>query len=403
MNSKKFLGKNVLIASKERIAWTFDNFEKVYISFSGGKDSTVMMHLVMEEAIKRNRKVGMFFLDWECQFELTIQHIRNMVKLYEDYLELYWVQLPILTNNSTSMFEILWKSWDNDKKNLWTRDKEDIAIKDESYFDFYYDGITFEEFTPLFGEWYSEGKSTACFVGIRTAESLNRYRAVARNNIERLDGKIFTVNITDSQWNIYPIYDWSTEDIWVYSGKFKKMYNKLYDRFHQAGLTIHQMRVDEPFGEEARRSLWLYQIIEPDTWAKFVSRMAGVNSGALYCKDKGSILGNYKATLPEGHTWQSFTNLILKSMPPKLADHYKNKIAVYLKWYMDRGYETSIPDEADTNLENKNKVPSWRKICKCVLRNDYWCRSLGFGITKSSNYQKYLDLMKRRRTEWGIY
>jgi predicted phosphoadenosine phosphosulfate sulfurtransferase len=163
------------------------------------------------------------------------------------------------------------------------------------------------------------------------------------------------------------------------------------------------MRVDEPFGEEARRSLWLYQIIEPDTWAKFVSRMAGVNSGALYCKDKGSILGNYKATLPEGHTWQSFTNLILKSMPPKLADHYKNKIAVYLKWYMDRGYETGIPDEADTNLENKNKVPSWRKICKCVLRNDYWCRSLGFGITKSSNYQKYLDLMKRRRAEWGIY
>ena len=30
--------KNVLTAAEERIAWTFDEFEKVYVSFSAGKE-----------------------------------------------------------------------------------------------------------------------------------------------------------------------------------------------------------------------------------------------------------------------------------------------------------------------------------------------------------------------------
>ena len=54
------LDNNVLEESIERIKWTFDNFESIYISFSAGKDSTVMLHLAIDEAKKRNRKmVGM--------------------------------------------------------------------------------------------------------------------------------------------------------------------------------------------------------------------------------------------------------------------------------------------------------------------------------------------------------
>ena len=64
---KYALPMNVLEAAQERISWTFDNFERIYCSFSAGKDSGVMTHLVCEEARKRGRKVGVFFLDWECQ------------------------------------------------------------------------------------------------------------------------------------------------------------------------------------------------------------------------------------------------------------------------------------------------------------------------------------------------
>ena len=82
MSLKNYTNKSVLTAAKERVAWTFDQVEKVYVSFSGGKDSTVMMHLVMDEAIKRDRKVGVLIVDLEAQYQATSDHVRNMVEHY---------------------------------------------------------------------------------------------------------------------------------------------------------------------------------------------------------------------------------------------------------------------------------------------------------------------------------
>lgn len=403
MDNRRYLGIDVLTASKERIKWAFDNFEKICISFSGGKDSTVMTHLVMEESKKRNRKVALLFIDWEIQYKLTIEHVQHIYDMYKDYIIPYWVALPLLTDNACSMYEPEWISWDKAKENLWTRKPPKIAITDENYFPFYYYKITFEEFVPLFGEWYGEGKSIACFVGIRTRESLNRYRALTNKKKNKYQDKMFTTCVTDNVYNVYPIYDWSAEDDWKYFGKTKKPYNKLYDRFFQAGLTLHQMRVDEPFGDTTRRSLWLYQIIEPETWGKMVLRVNGANSGSLYSRDNGNILGNRSITLPKGHTWQSFSNFLLDTMPKKTAEHYKTKIAVYIKWYMNRGYVDGIPDEVDKQMEKQNDVPSWRRICQTLLRNDYWCKGLGFSPTKQSAYNQYLERMKKKRKEWNIY
>ena len=176
---KTYLGTDVLTAAKDRISWTFDRFEKVYISFSGGKDSTVMTHLVMDEAIRRGRKVGLFFIDWECQFTITIDHIRSIFQLYADHVEPFWVSLPIMTDNACSQIEPVWTCWDEKKRDLWVREKEPGTITEKSFFPFYYDQITFEEFTPLFSKWYSDGKDCANFVGIRTVESINRFRAIS--------------------------------------------------------------------------------------------------------------------------------------------------------------------------------------------------------------------------------
>ena len=45
---KKYLKKNVYKAAKERIEFIFANFEKIYISFSGGKDSSVLLNLALD-------------------------------------------------------------------------------------------------------------------------------------------------------------------------------------------------------------------------------------------------------------------------------------------------------------------------------------------------------------------
>ena len=151
--NKIYLNKTVLEATQERVNYVFDNFKRIYLSFSAGKDSTAMFHIVMEEAVKRNRKIGILFIDWECQFTLTIEHAKTMFNLYKDNIDLYWIQLEIMTNNASSMYEPLWKSFDEKKKDLWIREKENNTVNDPFHLPFYYDNITFEEFVPLFGKW----------------------------------------------------------------------------------------------------------------------------------------------------------------------------------------------------------------------------------------------------------
>lgn len=400
---KRGLGIDVLAASKERISWTFDKFEKIYISFSAGKDSTVMLHMVMNEAKKRNRKIGCLFIDWECQIGLTIDFAKKMYQEYAEWIEPYWVALPMKTWNACSQYEPEWTAWDDQKKDLWVREPDETSITDQSFFPFYYNAMPFEEFVPAFGAWYANGDPCACFVGIRADESLNRFRTVASDRKAKLENKAWTTLCVDQVWNVYPIYDWRTDDVWTYFSKEKKTYNKLYDRMYQAGLKISQMRICEPFGDEARKGLWLYSVVDPAMWAKVCLRVAGANTGALYCQEKGAVLGNHHIALPEGHTYESFAHYLLSTMPPKTAEHYKNKLAVYIKWWSKRGYDDGLPDFADVKLESAGKVPSWRKICKTFLRNDYWCKGLGFSPTKSSAYQKYVELMKRRRKDWKIF
>lgn len=396
------LGIDVLTAARQRIAWTFDRFEKFYISFSGGKDSTIMVHLVMEEAMKRKRKVGLFFLDWECQFTLTIEHVREIFNLYAEHIIPYWVAVPIRTWNGCSQFEPEWVAWEQEKKPLWVREPDPMSITDPSAFPFYTHNMMFEEFVPAFGQWFSEGKMCANFIGIRTAESLNRFRTLATIQKPMVDKKRYTTLVEGNQWNVYPIYDWRAQDDWTYYGKFRKPYNKLYDRMYQAGLTLHQMRIDEPFGDTQRQGLWLYQIIEPILWGKMCLRVAGANTGALYGEERGNILGNKSISLPEGHTWKSFAEFLLNTMPPKTAEHYKNKISVYLRWHLVRAYPDGIPDCLQHDL-GSHDIPSWRRICKVLLRNDYWCKGLCFSPTKTSAYEKYQALMKKRRDNWNIF
>ncbi len=403
MPDKHYLGMNVLEAARQRIAWALDTFPRVYVSFSGGKDSTIMLHLVMDEAIRRGRKVGVFFLDWEAQFTLTIDHVRAMYDLYAAHIEPYWVAIPIRTWNGCSQMEPEWTAWDNDKRELWVREPDPRAITDGSVFPFYVPNMLFEEFTPAFGHWYAQGQLCASFIGIRTQESLNRWRTIAGHGM-KLEGRTWVNYTGQTTYNIYPLYDWEVEDDWTYSAKFRKPYNPLYDRMYQAGLSLHQMRIDEPFGDTQRRGLWLYQIIEPEMWAKMVMRVAGARTGALYAAEAGNVLGNHHVTLPPGHTWKSFAELLLHTMPPKTAEHYINKIAVYLKWYRDHDYPDGIPDWQENDLVGKDNAESasWRRICKVLLRNDYWCRGLAFSVTKTAAYERYLKIMRKRRTEWGI-
>jgi predicted phosphoadenosine phosphosulfate sulfurtransferase len=400
---KRYLGKDVLTAASERVAWTFDNFERVYVSFSAGKDSTVMLQLVMAEAERRDRTVGILLIDLEGQYRFTIEHAHREIDRYREHAEVFWVCLPIALRNAVSVYEPKWLCWDPDKRDAWIREPPADAITDPAFFPWFVSGMEFEEFVPLFGEWYAQGESTACCVGIRADESLNRFRTIASTRKETRDGIQWTTRVTDHCFNVYPVYDWKTEDVWHWHAVNPAMpYNALYEAMFKAGLKPSQMRICQPYGDDQRRGLWLFHIIEPETWARVVARVNGANGGALYTQEWGNVNGYRKITKPVGHTWQSFAELLVASMPPHMERHYRDKIILHQKWWLERGYEDGIPDESDPVLEAKRKVPSWRRICKSLLRNDYWGKGIGFSQHKSEAYEAYLDLMRRRREKWGV-
>lgn len=402
MSDKIYLQKNVLEASKERISKVFDNFDNYYISFSGGKDSSVMTHLVLEEAKKRNKKVGLLIIDLEAQYTQTISHLREMVKEYKDNIDLHWFCGELLLRNAVSDFQPKWVCWDEDNKNIWVREKPTEA-SDLSQYDFYVPKMEFEEFMVIFGKWYAQDKLTAGFIGIRADESLHRYRAItATKKGLTFNGWKWTTKLSKYLYNIYPIYDWRTEDIWVFHSKNKHLaHNKIYDMMTRAGVKLSNQRLCQPFGDDQKRGLWLYHILEPDTWYKLLNRVSGVNSGALYVQESGNINGYNDITKPNNHSWESYTNYLLSSLPSKMQTHYKERFKKFIVGWKKRGYK-KIPDNAPHDLEIKQWAPSWKRMARCILRNDYYCKGLGQTQPKSEAYEKFKEIQKVKKLKEDI-
>ena len=398
MGGKHYIGVDVLSAARERIRQTFDEVERAYVAFSGGKDSSVLFHLVMEEAQRRGVRVGVMYIDMEAQYADTITHVREMLSLYRDNIDPHWICVPMRLRNALTVYEPQWIAWDETREEEWIREKP-YGCKGVNDYPFALPGMEFEEFVPLFARWYGQGKKTAGFVGIRAQESLHRYCAIAtwEKRDLTLNGWRWTTKTVDQVYNVYPIYDWLTEDIWRFHAQYPALpKNAVYDKMQMAGVPLSQQRLCQPFGDDQRRGLWLYHILEPETWFKLVKRVNGANSGALYIHETGNINGYNKITLPAGHTWQSFTNMLLRTLPPPVRAHYAARFKKFIVGWHQRGYQ-EIPDAAPAVLEAKQWAPSWRRMAKCLLRNDYWCKGLGQTQPKSEAWLKFKQIKKDQK------
>ncbi len=378
-NAIEITGHNVLTAAKERLMWIFDTFDKICLSFSGGKDSTVLYHLAAEISRIKRKKFSVLFIDWEVQYNTTIRHVENMKMMYQDVTEMfYWVALPLTTVNATSQYKSEWICWEDNI--TWVRPPPVSAITRKNFFPFYQYAMTFEEFIPSFSLWFSEKrKTTVILTGVRANESLNRYIGLAsRHKLRYANDKPWTTASSDGfYYTAYPLYDWDIKDVWIYSSLPGKSNNPLYNSMFQAGVSLCSMRVCEPFGNEQRKGLWLYQIIEPETWNKIYYRVSGASSGARYGNERGVFYAvREQLSKPDNHTWQSFAIFLLQTMPKSTSEHYSKKIKKYIKRY-NKNTEYYIPDYQPNDLGYKN-IPSWRRICKALLKNDFWCKSLSF-------------------------
>lgn len=412
-----FKEKNVLDASMERIDYIFKNFKKIYVSFSGGKDSGVMLNLVLSYMRKNNikDKVGLMILDNEANYELSLEFMYKIIEDNLDLLDVYWCCLPITLPCTVSSYTVDWQCWGENDKDTWIRpypNKSYITNLHNHKFSFFKENMDYQEFWDQFGDWYGQGEDVACLIGIRTSESLNRFRAILNERKETHGGNMWTKRNTEFVYNCYPIYDWTTEDIWTANAKFDWDYNKLYDIFYKAGVPIKKMRVASPFMSESKSSLALYRVIDPHIWAKLCSRVNGANFIATY----GKQLNYNNIQLPEGHTWKSFAKFLLSTLPEEVSENFKKRFIQSIKYWarvgrglpsyiieqlrknkinfklngktshgsklLDRVRIIDYPDHLDFLSSDKSSVASWKRLVITILKNDHTCKYLGLAPTK---------------------
>ena len=426
MSKKIYSSTNVYDASQKRLSYIFKEFENIEIAFSGGKDSGVLLNLVMDYKRTHNlpNTIGVFHLDYEAQYSATTDYVDAVYEELDGEIENLRCCVPVRCNTSTSMFHSYWRPWEESKKDIWVRDLP-LKYLSRDDFDFITDDTTDYEFQEKISTWWSKktGKKTAVLIGIRADESLDRFRAIVSDrNINKYDGISWSKKTSEMVTNFYPIYDWTTEDIWTANAKFAWSYNKLYDLFYYAGVSIHDMRVASPFHDAAKSSLALYRVLDPNVWGKMVSRVNGVNFTALYGGTKA--MGWRKIEKPSHFTWEQYANFLLDTLPSELADSYREKLATSIKFWKNRGGVLPLEAIEDlkkagvtitvgtkTNYKTDKKpvtmnyiddidskdfslIPTWKRLCITILKNDHVGKYMGFSQTKKESAKRKIALEK---------
>ena len=434
---------NVYDAAIKRLDVIFNEFDNIYVSFSGGKDSGVLLNLVFQYMRKNkiSKKIGVYYMDYEGSYYATEEFIKRMVEDNAELIDLYWVCLTYKTACGVSMYDNFWLPWNPDQKNIWVRDFPKLknglqVIKEKNQnFDFYYKGIEDSDFDKAFSLWYhkkNNSNKTIGLLGIRTEESLNRWRAVNANRVHMYKKYNWTVKEHDNVFHAYPIYDWRVNDIWIANSKFNWDYNKIYDLYYRAGLSPHQMRVASAFIDEGVISLKLHKVIEPHKWAKLVGRVNGANFGAIYGGTKAN--GYKNISLPKGHTWKTYCEFLLDTLPKHTRLLYERKFANSFKVWLKEG--AALKPEVITKLKKQGiaiqdlgkptrninyngdrvqarfynypdeidhpdfkDLPSYKRMCITILKNDTSCKYMGYAQTKYERelrqkaIKKYRDIL----------
>lgn len=344
---KMYLKDNVYEASKKRISRIFDEFENIIVAISGGKDSTVLLHISLEVAKEKGRlPLKVFFIDQEAEWSYTIDYIRY-VKSIPD-VQFYWVQSPIKETQSANHEHRYFYCWEPNKDKVWIRQKEpdafcpdDIPAIHKHKTDF--TGILEEIPNIIFG-----GETYAKLGGVTADESLARFGATTA----ALTYKDITWGSREKNgYLFYPLYDWTDDDVWVYIGKNHIKYNHIYDLMFNYGVSKPRMRVSSLFHETAYRSMIMLQELDREVYNRFCCRLNGVSTFSQLGYDCEGI-----GKLPEMFSsWKEYRDYLLeKLVNPEFQEIFKNRWKGQDgdDWYQEHVVEIMVNDTTGTKNAN---------------------------------------------------
>lgn len=350
-HKKKYIDQNVYDKTLERLEYLYRLYDEVIVSFSGGKDSTAMLLCAIDVATRLGKlPVKAVFYDEEAIHPPTIEYVERIRNRPD--VDLEWYCLPIQHRNACSNEQPFWHCWHPEEKHLWVRDMPEFGISEHPRFKF---GMSMQDF----GIVHFKNTNKVVIQGIRTEESIRRYRCVAR---KKQDNYLSTPE--KGVAFAYPIYDWSSADVWRLVKVKNEDYNRTYDVVNRTDLHANLLgqRVCPPFGEEPLRGLWLYAECFPEMWEKMIHRVPGAATAARYGNTELYSTG-FK---PDQTSWREHIQNVLD----QFDDEYKrmaakeiNGMIRYHKNYTD----DPIPEEEPHPLSGC----SWKFLGKMAARGDF--------------------------------
>ena len=299
--------ENVLKATLKRISFLFDLYDNIQLAFSGGKDSTVLFHLVNAEAKKRNRKFILYFQDQEAEYQGTIDFVEWAMS--QPNVIPQWYQVPIFMTNAASHEQLFLWAWGDGEE--WVREKHPLAIQklENKYPKRFY---KFNLWVAQQNRKNFEG-SFVSIIGLRAEESPDR-RFVMFGE----DSDLFWLRRKTEPHKAYPIIDWSYTDVWKYLIENNLPYNKVYDKMYMLGGNLRYFRVSNLVHEKAFRCLTDLQELEPETYDKLEQRLKGVHTAAMYGKE--NLMYSIKELPNQFKTWKEYKDFLLTSIHPLWFD-----------------------------------------------------------------------------------
>ena len=263
---------DVVKAAEIRITNVFNNGLPVFMSFSGGKDSLCMAQLVYN-LVQRGKinpsQLVVQFIDEEAIFpciEKTVKNWRKRFILMGAKFEWYCLEVRHYNCFNELSNDESFICWDREKEAVWVRQPPSFAIRSHPLLKPRVE--TYQDFLPR------TCQSGITMTGIRTAESVQRLQNIA--TMTRA-GKTMT-----AKHQIFPIYDWTNNDVWLYLLNEHVEIPDIYLYLWQAGTRKGQLRVSQFFSIDTARSLVKMNEYYPDLMERVLRREPNAYLAALY-------------------------------------------------------------------------------------------------------------------------
>ena len=359
---------NVVEAANIRIQNVFDTGLPVYIGFSAGKDSLVLLHLIYAKAKKREidpKKIHVYFIDEEAVFpcvEKIAKDWRQKILLLGGQFTWYCLEVKHFNcfnqlENDESFF-----CWDRYKEDVWVRRPPSFAVRSHPKLRPRID--TYQAFMPRVV--YNSIQLT----GVRAVESVQRLYYLSKF---MTSGKKITEGNT-----VWPIYDWKDADVWKYLRDNRIDIPDTYLHMWRVGRPRNQLRISQLFSIDTARSLVNLGEIYPDLMERVIAREPGAQLAMLYWDSEmfGRKQGaRRKAAKKEGKQkdYKKLTLDLLSDIPKnfeseakrEVAKRYKNSLMKISPWMNEKDwhkfYEGLIAGDPKTRTLRAVTVEAYNK------------------------------------------